>query len=61
MFHLLVSELLWSCLMRCWSDGVYLSPLAHRLWKLTLQLYARYTRFLDEVKKKKNPAVESVF
>uniref|UniRef100_H3DI24 Conserved oligomeric Golgi complex subunit 2 n=1 Tax=Tetraodon nigroviridis TaxID=99883 RepID=H3DI24_TETNG len=48
-FHLQVSEVLWSCLVRCWSDGVYLAPLAHRLWKLTLQLYARYARFIDEV------------
>lgn len=35
--------------MRCWLDKVYLSPLAHRFWKLTLQLYARYAKFLDEV------------
>uniref|UniRef100_A0A3Q3WEP5 Conserved oligomeric Golgi complex subunit 2 n=1 Tax=Mola mola TaxID=94237 RepID=A0A3Q3WEP5_MOLML len=48
-FHLQVSEVLWFCLVRCWSDKVYLSPLTHRLWKLTLQLYARYARFLDEV------------
>ncbi|TMS04286.1 Conserved oligomeric Golgi complex subunit 2 [Larimichthys crocea] len=48
-YHLQVSEVLWSCLVRCWSDKVYLSPLAHRLWKLTLQLYARYAKFLDEV------------
>uniref|UniRef100_A0A8D0AM02 Conserved oligomeric Golgi complex subunit 2 n=1 Tax=Sander lucioperca TaxID=283035 RepID=A0A8D0AM02_SANLU len=47
-YHLQVSEVLWSCLMRCWLDKVYLSPLAHRFWKLTLQLYARYAKFLDE-------------
>ncbi|KAL6102014.1 cog2 [Pungitius sinensis] len=48
-YHLQVSEVLWSCLMRCWSDKTYLSPLAHRFWKLTLQLYSRYAKFLDEV------------
>lgn len=48
-FHLQVSEVLWSCLAKCWSDKVYVPPLAHRLWKLTLQLYARYAKFLDEV------------
>ncbi|XP_029306396.1 conserved oligomeric Golgi complex subunit 2 [Cottoperca gobio] len=48
-YHLQVSEVLWSCLMRCWSDKVYVSPLAHRFWRLTLQLYARYAKFLDEV------------
>uniref|UniRef100_A0A672GSA4 Conserved oligomeric Golgi complex subunit 2 n=1 Tax=Salarias fasciatus TaxID=181472 RepID=A0A672GSA4_SALFA len=47
-YHLQVSEVLWSCLVRCWSDKVYLSPLAHRFWKLTLQLYSRYAKFLDE-------------
>uniref|UniRef100_A0A8D3BC06 Conserved oligomeric Golgi complex subunit 2 n=1 Tax=Scophthalmus maximus TaxID=52904 RepID=A0A8D3BC06_SCOMX len=41
-YHLQVSEVLWSCLVRCWSDKVYLSLLAHRYWKLTLQLYSRY-------------------
>lgn len=48
-FHLQVSEVLWSCLAKCWSDKVYVPPLAHRLWKLTLQLYARYAKFLEEV------------
>lgn len=48
-YHLQVSEVLWSCLVRCWSDKVYLSLLAHRYWKLTLQLYSRYAKFLDEV------------
>ncbi|XP_047458537.1 conserved oligomeric Golgi complex subunit 2 [Mugil cephalus] len=48
-YHLQASEVLWSCLVRCWSDKVYLSPLAHRFWKLTLQLYSRYAMFLDEV------------
>uniref|UniRef100_A0A3B4F576 Conserved oligomeric Golgi complex subunit 2 n=1 Tax=Pundamilia nyererei TaxID=303518 RepID=A0A3B4F576_9CICH len=47
-YHLQVSQVLWSCLVRCWSDNVYLSPLAHRFWKLTLQLYSRYAKFLDE-------------
>uniref|UniRef100_A0A8C5GNS2 Conserved oligomeric Golgi complex subunit 2 n=1 Tax=Gouania willdenowi TaxID=441366 RepID=A0A8C5GNS2_GOUWI len=48
-FHLQVSEVLWSCLVKCWSDKVYLSPLAHRFWKLTMQLYSRYATFLEEV------------
>uniref|UniRef100_A0A665U814 Conserved oligomeric Golgi complex subunit 2 n=1 Tax=Echeneis naucrates TaxID=173247 RepID=A0A665U814_ECHNA len=48
-YHLQVSEVLWSCIVRCWSDNVYVLPLAHRFWKLTLQLYSRYAKFLDEV------------
>lgn len=54
-YHLQVSEVLWSCLVRCWSDKVYLSQLAHRFWKLNLQLYARYAKFLDEVLTKTPP------
>uniref|UniRef100_A0A8C1ITM0 Conserved oligomeric Golgi complex subunit 2 n=1 Tax=Cyprinus carpio TaxID=7962 RepID=A0A8C1ITM0_CYPCA len=49
-YHLQVTEVLWSCVCRCWADQVYLSPLAHRFWKLTLQLISRYTTFLTEVK-----------
>ncbi|XP_067092550.1 conserved oligomeric Golgi complex subunit 2 [Osmerus mordax] len=54
-YHLQVSQVLWSSLVRCWADRVYLSPLAHRFWKLTLQLYSRYARFLTEVLTKTTP------
>uniref|UniRef100_A0A665U8U2 Conserved oligomeric Golgi complex subunit 2 n=1 Tax=Echeneis naucrates TaxID=173247 RepID=A0A665U8U2_ECHNA len=54
-YHLQVSEVLWSCIVRCWSDNVYVLPLAHRFWKLTLQLYSRYAKFLDEVLTKTPP------
>uniref|UniRef100_A0A4W4E958 Conserved oligomeric Golgi complex subunit 2 n=1 Tax=Electrophorus electricus TaxID=8005 RepID=A0A4W4E958_ELEEL len=33
---------LWSCVCRCWAEQIYLPPLAHRFWKLTLQLLSRY-------------------
>uniref|UniRef100_A0A8C0YT33 Conserved oligomeric Golgi complex subunit 2 n=1 Tax=Cyprinus carpio carpio TaxID=630221 RepID=A0A8C0YT33_CYPCA len=49
-YHLQVTEVLWSCVCRCWADQVYLPPLAHRFWKLTLQLISRYSTFLTEVK-----------
>ena len=26
------------CLNSCWSDGVYLTSLVHKFWKLTLQV-----------------------
>ncbi|XP_057704590.1 conserved oligomeric Golgi complex subunit 2 [Corythoichthys intestinalis] len=48
-YHLQASLSLRSCVGRCWSDKVYLPPLAHRFWKLTLQLYSRYGTFLEEV------------
>ena len=27
-----------SCLNQCWFEGIYLSSLVHRFWKLTLQV-----------------------
>uniref|UniRef100_A0A4W5RMR4 Conserved oligomeric Golgi complex subunit 2 n=1 Tax=Hucho hucho TaxID=62062 RepID=A0A4W5RMR4_9TELE len=48
-YHLLVSQVLWNSLVRCWAEKVYLPPLAHRFWKLTLQLISRYSKFLTEV------------
>uniref|UniRef100_A0A672SQ82 Conserved oligomeric Golgi complex subunit 2 n=1 Tax=Sinocyclocheilus grahami TaxID=75366 RepID=A0A672SQ82_SINGR len=47
-YHLQVTEVLWSCVCKCWTDQVYLPPLAHRFWKLTLQLISRYATFLTE-------------
>uniref|UniRef100_A0A673FYU3 Conserved oligomeric Golgi complex subunit 2 n=1 Tax=Sinocyclocheilus rhinocerous TaxID=307959 RepID=A0A673FYU3_9TELE len=49
-YHLQVTEVLWSCVCRCWADQVYLPPLAHRFWKLMLQLISRYATFLTEVR-----------
>ncbi|KTG40548.1 hypothetical protein cypCar_00002785 [Cyprinus carpio] len=54
-YHLQVTEVLWSCVCRCWADQVYLPPLAHRFWKLTLQLISRYSTFLTEVLTKSPP------
>ncbi|XP_067278091.1 conserved oligomeric Golgi complex subunit 2 [Pseudorasbora parva] len=54
-YHLQVTEVLWSCVCRCWADQVYLPPLAHRFWKLTLQLISRYGTFLTEVLTKTSP------
>ncbi|XP_062852331.1 conserved oligomeric Golgi complex subunit 2 [Trichomycterus rosablanca] len=48
-YRLRVTEVLWSCVCRCWAERVYLSPLAHRFWKLTLQLLSRYATFITEV------------
>ncbi|KAB1271397.1 Conserved oligomeric Golgi complex subunit 2 [Camelus dromedarius] len=48
-FCLLASHSTWSSLQRCWSDKMFLPPLAHRLWRLTLQILARYSVFVKEV------------
>ncbi|XP_041469208.1 conserved oligomeric Golgi complex subunit 2-like [Lytechinus variegatus] len=48
-YQLSASQVLWECLQRCWHDNVFLTPLCHRFWKLTLQLLSRYAVWVDEV------------
>ncbi|XP_026856268.2 conserved oligomeric Golgi complex subunit 2 isoform X1 [Electrophorus electricus] len=55
-YRLQVTEVLWSCVCRCWAEQIYLPPLAHRFWKLTLQLLSRYATFLTEVLTKTPPS-----
>ncbi|XP_053477810.1 conserved oligomeric Golgi complex subunit 2 [Ictalurus furcatus] len=55
-YRLQVTEVLWSCVCRCWAEHIYLPPLAHRFWKLTLQLLSRYATFLTEVLLKTSPS-----
>ncbi|XP_063048164.1 conserved oligomeric Golgi complex subunit 2 [Engraulis encrasicolus] len=56
-YQLQVSQVLWECVCRCWADRIYLPLLAHRFWKLTLQLFSRYSKFLTEVLTK-SPSAE---
>ncbi|KAB0360347.1 hypothetical protein FD754_004503 [Muntiacus muntjak] len=49
-YHLLTSHRTWSSLRRCWSDKMFLPLLAHPLWRLTLQILARYSIFVKEVR-----------
>lgn len=39
---------LWEQLERCWHQEVFLAPLAHRFWKLTLQLLSRHLIWLQQ-------------
>ncbi|XP_057592176.1 conserved oligomeric Golgi complex subunit 2 isoform X1 [Hippopotamus amphibius kiboko] len=48
-YCLLASHRTWSSLQRCWSDQMFLPLLAHRLWRLTLQILARYSVFVKEL------------
>ncbi|KAI9257611.1 hypothetical protein BY458DRAFT_535220 [Sporodiniella umbellata] len=41
-------------IQKCWSDQVYLYSLAHRFYKLTLQLIKRYTVWMDSRLKSSN-------
>lgn len=49
-YRLQVTCILWQNLMKCWDDHIFLPPLAHRFWKLTLQLLARYVKWEEELK-----------
>ncbi|XP_012586281.1 PREDICTED: conserved oligomeric Golgi complex subunit 2 [Condylura cristata] len=48
-YCLLASHRTWSCLQRCWADEMFLPLLVHRLWRLTLQILARYSVFVSEL------------
>ncbi|XP_013171139.1 PREDICTED: conserved oligomeric Golgi complex subunit 2 isoform X1 [Papilio xuthus] len=39
----------WVSLHNCWSDGIYIEALAHKFWKLSLQLLARYASWTTSV------------
>eukprot|EP00123_Amoebidium_parasiticum_P021472 comp6800_c0_seq1/m.2543 comp6800_c0_seq1/g.2543 ORF comp6800_c0_seq1/g.2543 comp6800_c0_seq1/m.2543 type:complete len:755 (-) comp6800_c0_seq1:317-2581(-) len=47
---LAVSTRLWVNLQRVGQEGVFVSALAHRFWKLHLQLLARYATWLSDFK-----------
>ncbi|KAF6073196.1 component of oligomeric golgi complex 2 [Phyllostomus discolor] len=48
-YCLAASHHTWSSLQRCWSAQLFLPALAHRLWRLTLQVLARYSVFVGEL------------
>uniref|UniRef100_A0A8C2MFE4 Conserved oligomeric Golgi complex subunit 2 n=1 Tax=Cricetulus griseus TaxID=10029 RepID=A0A8C2MFE4_CRIGR len=48
-YCLLASHRTWSSLEKCWSNEMFLPLLAHRLWRLTLQILARFSVFVHEI------------
>lgn len=59
-FHLLCNECLWNELERCWHPEVFVAPLAHRFWKLTLQLLARHHHWLQQQAQGIPPGVQEL-
>ncbi|GAB6021627.1 Conserved oligomeric Golgi complex subunit 2 [Chamberlinius hualienensis] len=47
-FNLSQTNVLWECLHNCWSSQVLLQPLAHRFWKLSILLFARFNTWLTD-------------
>ncbi|XP_046441864.1 conserved oligomeric Golgi complex subunit 2-like [Daphnia pulex] len=43
------TEILLSGLVSCYDPHIYLSPLAHRFWKLSLQMIGRYKKKISEI------------
>ncbi|XP_005994005.1 conserved oligomeric Golgi complex subunit 2 [Latimeria chalumnae] len=48
-FCLLVTQVLWVNILKSWSDQIFLPLLAHRVWKLMLQMLSRYSKFINEL------------
>uniref|UniRef100_A0A8D0EAE5 Conserved oligomeric Golgi complex subunit 2 n=1 Tax=Salvator merianae TaxID=96440 RepID=A0A8D0EAE5_SALMN len=48
-YCLLATHMAWTSLEKCWSPQIFLPLLAHRLWKLSLQVIARYSVFINEL------------
>ncbi|KAK9498617.1 hypothetical protein O3M35_003210 [Rhynocoris fuscipes] len=54
-WKLIASETTWNCLNRCWDQGIYLIPIAHKFWKLSLQIISRYTVWCKDIISSKSP------
>ncbi|XP_021198347.3 conserved oligomeric Golgi complex subunit 2 [Helicoverpa armigera] len=37
----------WNAVHECWTEGVYIEALAHKFWKLTLQMLSRYATWAN--------------
>ncbi|XP_066467511.1 conserved oligomeric Golgi complex subunit 2 isoform X2 [Tiliqua scincoides] len=48
-YCLLATHMTWISLQKCWSDQMFLPLLTDRLWKLSLQIIARYSFFISEL------------
>ncbi|XP_033000145.1 conserved oligomeric Golgi complex subunit 2 isoform X1 [Lacerta agilis] len=48
-YSLLATHVACASLQKCWSDQIFLPLLTHRLWKLSLQIVARYSFFIGEL------------
>lgn len=44
-FSLYSTGAVWDCILRTWSDHLFLSQLLHRFWKLNLQICSRYNEW----------------
>ncbi|XP_014225281.1 conserved oligomeric Golgi complex subunit 2 [Trichogramma pretiosum] len=57
-FILHATNIVWDCLLRIWTDDVFLPQLLARFWKLCLQLCSRYQEWCKFALKHTWPAVQ---
>nr|CAG4646922.1 EOG090X03KZ [Megafenestra aurita] len=43
------TDVLLNALMNCYATDIYIAPLAHRFWKLSLQMLGRYKKVLSDM------------
>ena len=46
-FSMSSSASVWSAMTTCWDRNVYVPQLAHRFWKLMLQILSRYCTWIQ--------------
>lgn len=44
----------WSCITKCWKEGIFLQSLFNKFWKLSLQILSRLGRWIDVALKSDN-------
>lgn len=44
-WKLLATETVWKSLNKCWEEGIFLRSIAHKFWKLSLQIISRFTKW----------------
>ena len=57
-FILLETFKCWKALQDCWSDGIYIEALAHKFWKLSLQLLSRYATWIKSISSRVSPSLK---
>ncbi|CAH0390679.1 unnamed protein product [Bemisia tabaci] len=49
--HLTVTNTVWLCINQCWAPNIFIMELAHRFWKLSLQIISRFCSWITSALK----------
>jgi hypothetical protein len=50
LYKTLITSIIFQSMDRCWQKNVFLEPLSHRFWKLTLQCIVRFRVWIETFK-----------